>query len=70
MVKTIHRTISLHPFNSRVDGFASLPLGSALAKGFVKNYNTIEDFKAADKSKLFNEAADKVFLIHFTLSDL
>ncbi|KAE9408523.1 E1-like protein-activating [Gymnopus androsaceus JB14] len=33
---------------------ASLPSGSA-------NYNTIEDFKAADKSKLFNDAADKIW---------
>ncbi|KAJ3767732.1 hypothetical protein FB446DRAFT_651684 [Lentinula raphanica] len=42
-------------------GHSSLALGSAVAKGVVKNYNTIEEFKAADKSKLFNEAADKIW---------
>ncbi|KAJ4498419.1 hypothetical protein C8R41DRAFT_757279 [Lentinula lateritia] len=42
-------------------GHSSPAIGSAVAKGVVKNYNTIEDFKAADKSKLFNEAADKIW---------
>ncbi|KAF9021697.1 E1-like protein-activating [Hymenopellis radicata] len=27
----------------------------------LKNYNTIEEFKAADKTKLFNECADKIW---------
>ncbi|KAJ8082161.1 Autophagy protein 7 [Marasmius tenuissimus] len=40
-------------------GHASLPFGSSIAKGVVKNYNTIEEFKAAEKAKLLNEAADK-----------
>lgn len=35
-------------------------MGSVTTSGIVKNYNTIEDFKAADKPKLFNECADKV----------
>ncbi|ESK86882.1 hypothetical protein Moror_3433 [Moniliophthora roreri MCA 2997] len=39
----------------------NVPFGSALAHGVVKNYNTIEEFKAADKTKLFNEAADKIW---------
>ncbi|KAF9059765.1 hypothetical protein BDP27DRAFT_1430889 [Rhodocollybia butyracea] len=42
-------------------GHTSLPMGSVVAKGVVKNYNTIEDFKSADKSKLFNQAADKIW---------
>lgn len=37
-----------------------VPTGSVAAKGVAKNYNTIEDFKSADKTKLFNEAADRV----------
>ncbi|TFK61764.1 E1-like protein-activating [Pluteus cervinus] len=36
-------------------------LGSAHASGTVKNYNTIEDFKAADKTALFNGEADKIW---------
>ncbi|KIK68841.1 hypothetical protein GYMLUDRAFT_34831 [Collybiopsis luxurians FD-317 M1] len=42
-------------------GPSSLTMGSAVAKGVVKNYNTIEEFKVADKSKLFNESADKIW---------
>jgi ubiquitin-like modifier-activating enzyme ATG7 len=38
------------------------PTGSVPAKGSLKNFNTIEEFKAADKTKLFNEYADKVCL--------
>ncbi|KAF5389397.1 hypothetical protein D9757_004401 [Collybiopsis confluens] len=38
-----------------------LAIGSVAAKGIVKNYNTIEEFRTADKSKLFNEAADKIW---------
>ncbi|KAK7471324.1 Autophagy protein 7 [Stygiomarasmius scandens] len=36
-------------------------IANVAAKGIVKNYNTIEEFKAADKTKLFNEAADKIW---------
>ncbi|THV04544.1 E1-like protein-activating [Dendrothele bispora CBS 962.96] len=36
-------------------------ISNIAAKGTVKNYNTIEEFKAADKTKLFNEAADKIW---------
>ncbi|KAJ4468282.1 hypothetical protein J3R30DRAFT_3688002 [Lentinula aciculospora] len=42
-------------------GHSSTTTGSAVAKGVVKNYNTLDDFKAADKSKLFNEAANKIW---------
>lgn len=28
--------------------------------GVFKNYNTIEEFKAADKTMLFNQVADEV----------
>jgi len=34
-----------------------------VADGTLKNYNTIEDFKAADKVALFNEAASEVWEI-------
>ncbi len=44
-----------------------IPTGSVAARGTLKNYNTIEEFKAADKTKLFNECADKVLI---TPSDL
>ncbi|KAF9268423.1 E1-like protein-activating [Marasmius fiardii PR-910] len=43
-------------------GQSSVPLGSAVARGIVKNFNTIEDFKAVDKSKLFNQVADKIWV--------
>lgn len=35
------------------------PPGSTLTTGKFKNFNTIEDFKNADKQSLFNEAADE-----------
>lgn len=35
------------------------PPGSTLAVGKIKIYNTIEDFKNADKQTLFNEIADE-----------
>ncbi|SJL00121.1 related to APG7-component of the autophagic system [Armillaria ostoyae] len=38
-----------------------IPTGSVAARGTLKNYNTIEEFKAADKTKLFNECADKIW---------
>ncbi|KAH7907877.1 hypothetical protein BJ138DRAFT_1158950 [Hygrophoropsis aurantiaca] len=34
---------------------------SVAANGMFKNYNTIEDFKAADKSALFNELSTKMW---------
>lgn len=37
-----------------------LPPHSVAATGILKNYNTIEDFKAADKAALFNQLADEV----------
>ena len=43
--------------------------------GAFKNFNTIEDFKAADKTPLFNQASDEVSLrsyiqlIHNTRTD-
>jgi Ubiquitin-like modifier-activating enzyme ATG7 N-terminus len=33
------------------------PFGSVSILGTLKNYNTIEEFKAADKTSLFNEEA-------------
>ncbi|KAF8513191.1 hypothetical protein JB92DRAFT_2924654 [Gautieria morchelliformis] len=38
-----------------------IPQHAARAHGTLKNYNTIEDFKAADKSALFNEAAEEIW---------
>lgn len=36
------------------------PHGSVPVTGTFKNFNTIEEFKEADKAKLFNEQAEKV----------
>ncbi len=36
------------------------PLHSVKTTGVLKNYNTIEEFKAADKTSLFNEVSDEV----------
>ncbi|KAK7682580.1 hypothetical protein QCA50_014380 [Cerrena zonata] len=38
-----------------------LPPNSVSASGIFKNYNTIEEFKAADKTALFNQAADEIW---------
>jgi ubiquitin-like modifier-activating enzyme ATG7 len=51
-------TLSLEGEAFQHDG--SVTKGAVLAKGVLKNYNTIEEFKAADKHALFNEAADEV----------
>jgi len=40
---------------------SSIPTHAVGVKGTLKNYNTIEDFKAADKSALFNELADELW---------
>ena len=46
---------------TRLDGVVgSLPPNSVVASGAFKNFNTIEDFKAADKTVLFNQASDEV----------
>lgn len=34
--------------------------GSIAVSGTFKNYNTIEEFKAADKTALFNQEAERV----------
>ncbi|KAG8745053.1 Autophagy protein 7 [Ceratobasidium sp. 414] len=39
----------------------SIPTHAVGVKGTLKNYNTVEDFKAADKSALFNELADELW---------
>lgn len=39
----------------------SLPSFSVAARGVLKNYNTIEDFKKADKHALFNQTADEIW---------
>ncbi|KAF8649445.1 hypothetical protein AX16_005792 [Volvariella volvacea WC 439] len=38
-----------------------LPLGNVAASGTFKNFNTIEDFKATDKTQLFNNEAEKIW---------
>jgi ubiquitin-like modifier-activating enzyme ATG7 len=38
------------------------PPGSITAIGTFKNYNTIEEFKMADKTALFNQETAKVFI--------
>lgn len=40
--------------------YTSIPTYTVPARGLLKNYNTIEDFKAADKIALFNELTDEV----------
>ncbi|KAG9102322.1 Autophagy protein 7 [Ceratobasidium sp. UAMH 11750] len=40
---------------------SSIPTHAVSVKGALKNYNTVEDFKAADKSALFNEMADELW---------
>ncbi|RDB29505.1 Ubiquitin-like modifier-activating enzyme ATG7 [Hypsizygus marmoreus] len=37
------------------------PAGSIPVSGTFKNFNTIEDFKAADKTALFNQEAEKIW---------
>lgn len=37
-----------------------LPANSVAASGVFKNFNTIEEFKAADKTALFNQQTDEV----------
>ncbi|KAJ7485289.1 hypothetical protein FB451DRAFT_1229057 [Mycena latifolia] len=43
--------------------------GAYPAKGHFKNYNTIEDFKAADKTALFNAEAEKMWESIITTRD-
>ncbi|KAJ7634860.1 hypothetical protein FB45DRAFT_910076 [Roridomyces roridus] len=43
--------------------------GAFLVKGHFKNYNTIEDFKAADKTALFNAEAEKMWDAIITTRD-
>ncbi|KAI0826044.1 E1-like protein-activating [Irpex lacteus] len=38
-----------------------IPAHSVAAPGTFKNYNTIEEFKAADKTALFNELTDEIW---------
>lgn len=42
----------------------SSPHGSVPAVGTLKNFNTIEEFKAADKTALFNHEAQIVRLLY------
>jgi ubiquitin-like modifier-activating enzyme ATG7 len=37
-----------------------IPTYSVAVHGVLKNYNTIEEFKAADKTALLNELSDEV----------
>lgn len=45
---------------SKLTTHTSIPAWSISARGVFKNYNTFEDFKAADKAALFNTVADEV----------
>ncbi|OSC96919.1 E1-like protein-activating [Trametes coccinea BRFM310] len=38
-----------------------VPANAVLAKGSFKNFNTIEDFKNADKTALFNQTSDEIW---------
>ncbi|KIM80534.1 hypothetical protein PILCRDRAFT_789269 [Piloderma croceum F 1598] len=40
---------------------SQLPPHSVIASGAFKNFNTIEDFKAADKTALFNQASEEIW---------
>jgi hypothetical protein len=52
---------SLSASLTRLDeGVGRLPPHSVVATGAFKNFNTIEDFKAADKTSLFNQASEEV----------
>ena len=45
---------------SSIECDISIPTYTVPAHGLLKNYNTIEDFKAADKTALFNQLTDEV----------
>ncbi|KAF8597544.1 ubiquitin-like conjugating enzyme [Ceratobasidium sp. AG-I] len=47
--------------NDSLNKQPSLPPHAVSVHGNLKNYNTIEEFKAADKSALFNELADELW---------
>ncbi|KAJ7778301.1 hypothetical protein B0H16DRAFT_1502982 [Mycena metata] len=40
---------------------AQPPSGAFAARGHFKNYNTIEEFRAADKTALFNQQSEKIW---------
>ncbi|KAJ7615741.1 hypothetical protein DFH06DRAFT_1365795 [Mycena polygramma] len=56
---TLGCNISVGP--ESFDKSAQPSSGAFLAKGHFKNYNTIEEFKAADKTVLFNQEAEKMW---------
>lgn len=41
-------------------------MGVCRAEGKIKNYNTIEEFKKADKNKMLHNAAKAVSTVLFT----
>lgn len=45
------------------------PPNAVAATGVFKNYNTIEEFKAADKTALFNKVADEIWAAVMTNKD-
>jgi len=45
--------------------YTSPPHLSVPARGILKNYNTIEEFKNADKRALFNKLSDEVCATFF-----
>ncbi|KAF7351220.1 Autophagy-related protein [Mycena sanguinolenta] len=44
-----------------IDAYQGHLLAHSSPRGHFKNYNTIEEFKAADKSVLFNQEAEKIW---------
>lgn len=46
------------------------PLGVCRAEGMVKNFNTLEEFKKADKNKMLHNAAKAVGLTVVSLDQL
>lgn len=50
----------MHNYLSRTHVVQRSPAHAVPATGVFKNYNTIEEFKAADKTALFNAVTDDV----------
>ncbi|RPD60458.1 E1-like protein-activating [Lentinus tigrinus ALCF2SS1-6] len=69
MDASVPRTYFSYPEGVRADGTYTIPIAGAFlipqnavsATGVFKNFNTIEDFKNADKTALFNQVADEIW---------
>lgn len=66
----IPSTVTLGDDAFQASSGARAPPGSTLATGKFKNFNTIEDFKSADKQALFNELADEASLMSLSMKRL